>query len=100
MKNSPQLKDGTARSGQYDGNNDDGYLFGSAESTASNSPITMAHIDSRPSPHSSGVSPQGTRSTSPAPMTGFVSGTSSMYPYHMHGGFSFNDAHAATAIRG
>ncbi|KAF7908927.1 uncharacterized protein EAE98_006221 [Botrytis deweyae] len=100
VKNSPQLKDGTARSGQYDGNNDDGYLFGSAESTASNSPITMAHIDSRPSPHSSGVSPQGTRSTSPAPMTGFVSGTSSMYPYHMHGGFSFNDAHAATAIRG
>ncbi|KAK6610379.1 protein phosphatase regulator [Botrytis cinerea] len=100
VKNSPQLKDGTARSGQYDGNNDDGYLFGSAESTASNSPITMAHIDTRPSPHQSGVSPQGTRSTSPAPMTGFVSGTSSMYPYHMHGGFSFNDAHAATAIRG
>lgn len=100
MKNSPQLKDGTARSGQFDGNNDDGYLFGSVDTTASNSPITMAPMDKRPSPKASGVSPQGTRSTSPAPMTGFVSGTSPMYSHHMHGGFSFNDTHAATAIRG
>ncbi|KAA8572167.1 hypothetical protein EYC84_002079 [Monilinia fructicola] len=73
VKNSPQLKDGTARSGQFDGNNDDGYLFGSVDTTASNSPITMAPMDKRPSPQASGVSPQGTRSTSPAPMTGFVS---------------------------
>ncbi|KAA8572168.1 hypothetical protein EYC84_002079 [Monilinia fructicola] len=100
VKNSPQLKDGTARSGQFDGNNDDGYLFGSVDTTASNSPITMAPMDKRPSPQASGVSPQGTRSTSPAPMTGFVSGTSPMYSHHMHGGFSFNDTHAATAIRG
>ncbi|KAJ8060846.1 hypothetical protein OCU04_009930 [Sclerotinia nivalis] len=98
VKNSPQLKDGTARSGQYDGNNDDGYLFGSVDSTASNSPITMQHMSNRSS--SLGASPEGTRSTSPAPMTGFVSGTSPMYPYHMHGGFPFNDTHAATAIRG
>lgn len=98
VKNSPQLKDGTARSGQYDGNNDDGYLFGSVDSTASNSPITMPHMNHRSSSH--GASPEGTRSTSPAPMTGFVSGTSPMYPYHMHGGFPFNDTHAATAIRG
>ncbi|RAL64156.1 hypothetical protein DID88_002049 [Monilinia fructigena] len=73
VKNSPQLKDGTARSGQFDGNNDDGYLFGSVDTTASNSPITMAPMNKRPSTQSSGVSPQGTRSTSPAPMTGFVS---------------------------
>ncbi|KAB8301634.1 hypothetical protein EYC80_003472 [Monilinia laxa] len=99
VKNSPQLKDGTARSGQFDGNNDDGYLFGSVDTTASNSPITMAPMVQRPSPQSSGLSPQGTRSTSPAPMTGFVSGTSPMYS-HMHGGFPFNDTHAATAIRG
>ncbi|CAD6446838.1 0c2e6454-9b33-485b-853e-23f56a336a24 [Sclerotinia trifoliorum] len=98
VKNSPQLKDGTARSGQYDGNNDDGYLFGSVDSTASNSPITMPHMNHRSSSH--GASPEGTRSTSPAPMTGFVSGTSPMYPYHMHGGFPFNDTHSATAIRG
>ncbi|KAI9640109.1 hypothetical protein NHQ30_011511 [Ciborinia camelliae] len=101
VKNSPQLKDGTVRSSQFDGNNDDGYLFGSVDSTASNSPITMTHMDSRPSPQSTGVSPQVTRSTSPAPMTGFVSGTSPMYPYHMHGGFLSNDTHASsTAIRG
>ncbi|ESZ95801.1 carbohydrate-Binding Module family 21 protein [Sclerotinia borealis F-4128] len=100
VKNSPQLKDGTARPGQFDGNNDDGYSFGSSDSTASNSPTTMTHMDTRPSFQSPEVSPQGTRSTSPAPMTGFVSGTSPMYPYHTHGGFSFNDTHPATAIRG
>jgi hypothetical protein len=100
VKSSPQLKDGALRSGQYDGNNDDGYLFGSADSTASNSPVTMT-MDRKPSPtQTPTTTPSVIRSTSPAPMTGFVSGTSPMYPYHMHGGFSFHETHAATAIRG
>ncbi|KAM3068511.1 hypothetical protein ACMFMG_011043 [Clarireedia jacksonii] len=73
VKSSPQLKDGALRSGQYDGNNDDGYLFGSADSTASNSPVTMT-MDRKPSPtQTPSTTPPVIRSTSPAPMTGFVS---------------------------
>jgi len=43
-----------------------------------------------------------TRSVSPAPMAGFVSGTSPLYPRNMHGRFPFGEAHSATAtaIRG
>jgi len=100
VKNSPQLKEGTLKSGQFDGSTDDGYPLGSAESTASNSPITMM-MEKRPSQtRTPTVTSQASRSTSPAPMTGFVTGTSSMYPYHVHGGFPFFDAHSATAIRG
>lgn len=95
MKSSPQIKDGNLRSGQFDGANDDGYMLGSADSTAESSPLMMEH---RSSPVRS--PPNGQRSTSPAPMTGFVTGTSPMYPYQIHGGFPFRDAHAATAIRG
>ncbi|QSZ31495.1 hypothetical protein DSL72_001062 [Monilinia vaccinii-corymbosi] len=88
-KNSPQMKDGTARSGQFDGNNDDGYLVGSVDTTASNSPLAMPPMGNRPTPQSSsGGSPKGTRSTSPAPMTGFVSGTSPINPRLKS---SFND---------
>jgi hypothetical protein len=101
VKSSPQLKDGTLRSGQFDGTNDEGYMLGSADSTADstadNSPVMMEKKSTSPlkSPIASSQ-----RSASPAPMTGFVTGTSPMYPYQMHGGFPFHDAHAATAIRG
>jgi len=95
VKSSPQLKDGTLRSGQFDGTNDDGYMLGSVDSTADNSPVMM---EKPASPIKAPM--QTSRSTSPAPMTGFVTGTSPMYPYHMDGGFPFHDTHAATAIRG
>ena len=98
MKSSPQLKDGTLRSGQYDGSNDDGYILGSNDSTADNSPLMM---EKKPlPPRTQTASTQASRSASPAPMTGFVTGTSPMYPYNVHSGFPFHDAHAATAIRG
>lgn len=93
-KPSPQLKDGTLRSGQYDGTNEDGYILGSVDSSANNSPVMME----KRSPPRTKVSTQASRSTSPAPMTGFVSGTSPMY-HNLHAGF-LHDAHAATAIRG
>jgi len=89
------LKDGSMRSGQFDGSNEEGYLLGSAESTVNNSPLQMM-MDQSSSPAPSQVA----RSASPAPMTGFVTGTSPMYPYQMHVGFPFYDAHAATAIKG
>jgi len=95
VKSSPQLKDGTLPTGQLDGTNDEGYTLGSEESTADSSPVMMQQTSS---PIKAPM--QTSRSTSPAPMTGFVTGTSSMYPYHMHGGFPFHDTHAATAIRG
>lgn len=95
-KASPQLKDGSLRSGQFDGANDDSYLLGSVDSTAENSPLMM---EKKSSPIKTPVQ-QTARSASPAPMTGFVTGTSPMYPYQMHGGFPFHDAHPATAIRG
>lgn len=100
-KSSPQLKDGTVKSNPYENFNDDGYALGSAESTASNSPLMM--VEKKPSPPRSGMSSlQITRSTSPAPMTGFATGTSSMYPYpyQVYGGLPFQEAHSATAIRG
>ncbi|RDW59869.1 hypothetical protein BP6252_12956 [Coleophoma cylindrospora] len=101
-KNSPQIKEGTLRSGQYDGNADDGYILGSADSTASNSPLMMQPAsETKPSPlRNQQQSSQASRSTSPAPMTGFVTGTSPMYPYQMTGGLLFNEAHTPTAIRG
>jgi len=95
-KTSPQLKDGTMRSGQYDGTNDDGYVLGSADSTADSSPLMMERM---PAPQSQKASTQASRSASPAPMTGFVSGTSPMY-HNLHAGFPFHDTHTATAIRG
>lgn len=95
MKSSPQIKDGTLKTDQFDGANDDAYMFGSTDSSAETSPLMM---EKRSSP-SKTPSLNTTRSTSPAPMTGFATGTSPMYPYQLHGGF-FHDAHAATAIRG
>jgi hypothetical protein len=95
-KPSPQLKDGTLRSGQFDGANEDGYILGSVDSTANNSPVMM---EKRSPPRTQKVSTQASRSASPAPMTGFVSGTSPMY-HNLHAGFPFHDTHAATAIRG
>jgi hypothetical protein len=98
VKSSLQLKDGTLRPGQYDGSNEDGYILGSTDSTANNSPLL---IEKKPSPpRTQTASTQASRSASPAPMTGFVTDTSPMYPYNMHGGFPFHDTHAATAIRG
>ncbi|CAL3970952.1 unnamed protein product [Diplocarpon coronariae] len=94
-KNSPQLKDGTMRAGQFDGGNEDGYILGSADSTAQNSPMMMEKMP----PQSQKASTPAARSASPAPMTGFVSGTSPVY-HHLHAGFSFHDTHTATAIRG
>lgn len=84
------------RSGQYDGANDDVYILGSADSTAESSPLMMERISA---PQSQKASTQASRSASPAPMTGFVSGTSPMY-HNLHAGFPFHDAHTATAIRG
>lgn len=88
------------RSGQYDGSNDDGYIADSvdttadttADSTAESSPVMMENKSAR-------ASTKASRSASPAPMTGFVSGTSPMY-YDLHAGFPFYETHAATAIRG
>jgi hypothetical protein len=96
VKSSPQLKDGTLRPGQYDGANDDGYILGSEDSTASSSPLMM---ERQSPPKAQKASTQASRSTSPAPMTGFVSGTSPVYQ-NLHTGFPFLDAHTATAIRG
>jgi len=96
-KTSPQLKDGTLQAEQYDGSNDDGYLVASVDSTAESSPLMMERM---PTPQTQKkASTQASRSASPAPMTGFVSGTSPMY-HNLHAGFPFHDAHTATAIRG
>lgn len=101
-KSSPQIKDGTLRSGQYDGNTDDGYVLGSVNSTASSSPLMMQSSEKKSSPARIPQNKQTSRSTSPAPMTGLVTGTSPMYPHHLqkHGAFLFNETHSATAIRG
>jgi hypothetical protein len=100
VKSSPTLKEGTLRSGQYDGSNEDGYMVGSpdssADSTADNSPLMM---EKKSPPRTQNASTKASRSASPAPMTGFVSGTSPMY-HHLRAGFPFHDTHAATAIRG
>lgn len=100
MKSSPQLKDGTLRSGQYDGSNDDGYILGSVESSTNSSPVMNEKNPSPPRAQPQTNGSQASRSVSPAPMTGFATGTSPMYPYSMHSGFPFHDAHTATAIRG
>ncbi|TVY18617.1 Protein phosphatase 1 regulatory subunit 3A [Lachnellula arida] len=96
VKSSPQLKEGTLKSGQLDGSNDDGYVLGSTESTADSSPL-MTEKTSPPRTQTASV--RASRSTSPAPMTGFVTGTSPMY-HNMHNGFPFRDTYTATAIRG
>jgi len=98
VKSSPQLKDGTLRSCQYDGSHDDGYILGSVDSSTNSSPSIMEK--KQPPPRTRSSSSQVSRSTSPAPMTGFATGTSPMYPHQNHGGFLFHDPHAATAIRG
>jgi hypothetical protein len=96
VKSSPQLKDGTLRSGQYDGNNDEGYMLSSTDSTADSSPVMM---EKQSPPRTQKASTQVSRSASPAPMTGFVTGTSSVY-HNLHVGFPFHDTHTATAILG
>ncbi len=100
VKSSPTLKEGTLRSGQYDGSNDDGYIVDSvdttADSTAESSPLMM---EKKSPPRTPSASTKASRSASPAPMTGFVSGTSPMY-HNLHVGFPFHETHAATAIRG
>ncbi|KAH8594963.1 putative phosphatase regulatory subunit-domain-containing protein, partial [Bisporella sp. PMI_857] len=98
VKSSPQFRDGTLRSGHYDGTNDDGYMADSTDTSSDSSPLMMERKVSTQRAQTT-ISPVP-RSNSPAPMTGFVTGTSPMYPYQMHGGFQFHDAHAATAIRG
>ena len=92
------MKDGTLRSGKYDGGIEDGYLLASADTTASNSPQMVEKKASPPRAQMSNT--QTSRSVSPAPMTGFATGTSPMYLNHMHTGFPFRDAHTPTAIRG
>lgn len=85
--------------GQYDGN-DDGYALESDTSSPDNSSPLMMQLIKRPST-SRTDSAASQRSTSPAPMTSFVTGTSPMYPYNMHSGSMFNnEAHTPTAIRG
>jgi len=98
------MKDGTAsRPGQYDGTDDGDYIqrsqSPSPKSNSSGSP-EEAVLEMRPTPSRTGSGVPSARSVSPAPMTGFVTGTSPMYPYNMHGGFPFNEAHTPTAIRG
>jgi hypothetical protein len=86
------------RPGQFDGANDESYTPGSTDSSADTSPLMM---EKHPSPTKTPTwNTNSARSTSPAPMTGFATGTSPMYLHQMHGGFPFHDAHAATAIRG
>lgn len=98
VKSSPQLKDGTLRPGQFDGANDEGYILGSSDSSASNSPVMN---EKKASPPRSPNNAQVSRSVSPAPMTGFAMGTSPMYLQHMHASvYPFHDAHTPTAIRG
>jgi len=95
VKNSPQLQDGTlrVRGAQYDGN-DDGCIYESRSATPSPPTNHTSKISERYSP------PQSPRSDSPAPMTGLLTGMSPVYPYNIRSGFGFNEAHAATAIRG
>ncbi|RDL30107.1 uncharacterized protein BP5553_10385 [Venustampulla echinocandica] len=96
-KNSPQLKDGTLRSGKYEGSSDS-YVLNSADSTATNSPLMM---EKKPSPpRTQTPSNQGSRSASPAPMTDLIPVTSPGYLYNNHATFPFHDTHTPTAILG
>lgn len=103
-KSSPRLKDGTVSSGpgQYD-RNEESYNYDSTQSSTSSSsnssPAQQIQIDQRPSPQrmDSGTGGPAARAV---PMTGFVTGTSPMYPYNRLGGFPLNETYAATAIRG
>ncbi|ELR05386.1 hypothetical protein VC83_05792 [Pseudogymnoascus destructans] len=103
-KNSPPLKDGTlnSRPAQYDGTNDSntGYVVESESSSPDNSSPLMMQMVQRPAMASRSGSGTIQRSVSPAPMTGFVTGTSRMYPYDAHNASVFNEAHTPTAIRG
>ncbi|KAG9230282.1 putative phosphatase regulatory subunit-domain-containing protein [Amylocarpus encephaloides] len=97
-KNSPPMKDGTLASGQFDGSNDTGYVLDSADSTANSSPLMM--MEKKSPPRVLQASKPTSRSASPAPMTGFVSGTSTGYPYSIHTSFPLHESHNSTAIRG
>lgn len=97
-KNSPQLKDGTlSRNGQIDGGND-GYGLRSVSPSPPQigSPLQTVQASQPRSEQADRMA----RSNSPAPMTGFVTGTSPLYLYNAYAGFPFNEAHAAPAIRG
>lgn len=92
----------SSRPGQFDGT-EEGYTVDSAQSSilssANSSPAEQIQNDQRPSSPrmDSGAGASAPRS---GPMTGFLTGTSPMYPYNRIGGFPFNETHAATAIRG
>jgi len=88
--------------GQYDGTNDskNGYVEESDNSSPDNSSPLMMQTVQRPPLGSKSGSGTIQRSVSPAPMTGFVTGTSRMYPHSVHNASLFSDAHAPTAIRG
>jgi hypothetical protein len=103
VKSSPQLKDGTlgTRSAQYDGN-DDGYILRSESPSPDQGSPLQIQMARNPTPRteSNTSKPEAARSASPAPMTGFVTGTSPAYLNNMRGSFPFNEAYTATAIRG
>ena len=92
----------SSRTSQYD-ENDEGYILDSAQSStlssANSSPAQQTPKDRQPSLQRMDPGTGGPAARS-APMTGFVTGTSPMYPYNKIGGFPFNETHAATAIRG
>lgn len=95
-RSSPQFRDGTIGSSQLDGSNESEYVTSSYDSTADNSPVIM---DRKPQPART-ESSRPARSSSPAPMTSLVTGTSPMYsPFEVRD-FPFHEAHTATAIRG
>lgn len=95
-RSSPQFKDGTMRSSQLDGSNEAEYVVSSSDSTADNSPVIAERkqLPARTEPS------RPVRSSSPAPMTSLVTGTSPMYsPFEIRD-FPFHEAYTATAIRG
>jgi len=95
-RSSPQFKDGTMKSGQLDGSNESAYVLGSSESTPDNSPVMMEPKNQLTKTEPS----RSARSSSPAPMTSLVTGTSPMYsPFEVRD-IPFHEAHTATAIRG
>jgi hypothetical protein len=83
------------KSGQLDGSNESAYVLGSSESTLDNSPVMM-----EPENQLTKTEPSRSATSSPAPMTSLVTGTSPMYsPFEVRD-IPFHDAHTATAIRG
>jgi hypothetical protein len=84
------------KSGQLDGSNESAYVLGSSESTPDNSPVIMEPKNQLTKTEPS----RSARSSSPAPMTSLVTGTSPMYsPFEVRD-IPFHEAHTATAIRG